>query len=32
MVLSLVLWDGVRLSPHGMSATVWPIVPALHDR
>jgi hypothetical protein len=28
----LVSWGGVRLSPLGVSATIWPIVPALDDR
>jgi hypothetical protein len=28
----LVSWGGVRLSPLGMSATNWPIVPAPDDR
>jgi hypothetical protein len=28
----LVSWGGVRLSPLGMSATIWPIVPAPDDR
>jgi hypothetical protein len=27
----LVSWGGVRLSPLGTSATIWPIVPALDD-
>jgi hypothetical protein len=31
-VVSLVSWGGVRLSPLGMSATKWPIVPAPDDR
>jgi hypothetical protein len=25
-VIFLISWGGVRLSPHGMSATHWPIV------
>jgi hypothetical protein len=29
---SLVSWGGVRLSPLGTSATIWPIVPAPDDR
>jgi hypothetical protein len=28
----LVSWGGVRLSPLGTSATVWPIVPAPDDK
>jgi hypothetical protein len=28
----LVSWGGVRLSPTGTSATIWPIVPASDDR
>jgi hypothetical protein len=32
VVFSLVSWGGVRLSPLGTSATIWPIVPAPDDR
>jgi hypothetical protein len=32
LFFSLVSWGGVRLSPLGTSATLWPIVPALGDR
>jgi hypothetical protein len=32
MKFFLVPWGGVRLSPLGMLATNWPIVPALDDR
>jgi hypothetical protein len=28
----LISWGGVRLSPLGMSATMWPIIPAPDDR
>jgi hypothetical protein len=28
----LVSWGGVRLSPSGTSANIWPIVPASDDR
>jgi hypothetical protein len=31
-VTFLVSWGGVRLSPLGTSATIWPIVPAPDDR
>jgi hypothetical protein len=31
MSLSLVSWGGVKLSPLGTSATIWPIVPAPDD-
>jgi hypothetical protein len=30
--LFLQRWGGVRLSPLGTSATVWPIVPAPDDK
>jgi hypothetical protein len=30
-VLFLVSWNGVRLSPLGKSATIWPTVPAPVD-
>jgi hypothetical protein len=32
LVLFLVSWGGVRLSPLGTSATIWPTVPAPDDR
>jgi hypothetical protein len=32
IVLFLVSWGGVRLSPLGTSATNWPIVPVPDDR
>jgi hypothetical protein len=30
--LYIVFWSGVRLSPLGTSATIWPILPAPSDR
>jgi hypothetical protein len=32
VVICLISWGGVRLSPLGTPATNWPIVPVPHDR
>jgi hypothetical protein len=32
LIFFLISWGGVRLSPLGMSANIWPIVPAPGDR
>jgi hypothetical protein len=32
LTVFIVCWGGVRLSPLGMSATNWPVVPAPDDR